>query len=37
MTLAFDLDLLRTFAAVVDTGGFTKAAERIHLTQSTVS
>lgn len=37
MTLAFDLDLLRTFAAVVDCGGFTKAAERIHLTQSTVS
>lgn len=37
MTLAFDLDLLRTFVAVVDSGGFTKAAERVHLTQSTVS
>lgn len=37
MTLAFDLDLLRTFAAVVDNGGFTRAAERVHLTQSTVS
>lgn len=37
MSFAFDLDLLRTFAAVVDTGGFTRAAERVHLTQSTVS
>jgi DNA-binding transcriptional LysR family regulator len=37
MSFAFDLDLLRTFVAVVDTGGFTRAAERIHLTQSTVS
>jgi len=37
MSFAFDLDLLRTFAAVVDAGGFTRAAERIHLTQSTVS
>ncbi|APO77978.1 LysR family transcriptional regulator protein (plasmid) [Rhizobium etli 8C-3] len=37
MSFGFDLDLLRTFAAVVDSGGFTKAAERIHLTQSTVS
>lgn len=37
MTFAFDLDLLRTFAAVVDSGGFTRAAERVHLTQSTVS
>ncbi|MBB3459572.1 LysR family transcriptional regulator [Rhizobium sp. BK377] len=37
MSLAFDLDLLRTFAAVVDAGGFTRAAERVHLTQSTVS
>ncbi len=32
-----DLDLLRTFAAVIDAGGFTRAAERVHLTQSTVS
>jgi DNA-binding transcriptional LysR family regulator len=37
MIFGFDLDLLRTFAAVVDCGGFTKAAERVHLTQSTVS
>ncbi|MBX4862793.1 LysR family transcriptional regulator [Rhizobium sophorae] len=37
MSFAFDLDLLKTFAAVVDCGGFTKAAERVHLTQSTVS
>lgn len=37
MTYGFDLDLLKTFAAVVDFGGFTKAAERVHLTQSTVS
>lgn len=37
MSVGFDLDLLRTFAAVVDSGGFTKAAERVHLTQSTVS
>lgn len=37
MSFAFDLDLLRTFAAVVDAGGFTRAAERVHLTQSTVS
>lgn len=37
MTYGFDLDLLKTFTAVVDFGGFTKAAERVHLTQSTVS
>jgi DNA-binding transcriptional LysR family regulator len=37
MSWGFDLDLLRTFAAVVDCSGFTKAAERVHLTQSTVS
>lgn len=33
----FDLDLLRTFIAIVDNGGFTRAAERIGRTQSTVS
>ena len=32
-----ELDLLRTFIAVVDGGGFTRAAERLHRTQSTVS
>lgn len=37
MTYGFDLDLLKTFVAVIDSGGFTKAAERVHLTQSTVS
>jgi DNA-binding transcriptional LysR family regulator len=37
MSFGFDLDLLKTFAAVVDCGGFTKAADRVHLTQSTVS
>jgi DNA-binding transcriptional LysR family regulator len=33
----FDFDLLRTFVAVVDNSGFTRAAERIGRTQSTVS
>lgn len=33
----FDLDLLRSFAAVADCGGFTRAAERLGRTQSTVS
>ncbi|KQV70365.1 LysR substrate-binding domain-containing protein [Rhizobium sp. Root1220] len=37
MVIGFDLDLLRTFVAVVDAGGFTKAAGRVHLTQSTIS
>lgn len=34
-----DLDptLLRTFVAVTEAGGFTRAAERLHLTQSAVS
>ena len=32
-----DLELLRSFVAVVDAGGFTRAAERVHRTQSTVS
>ncbi len=32
-----DLDLLRSFVSVVDTGGFTSAGERVHRTQSTVS
>jgi DNA-binding transcriptional LysR family regulator len=34
---AFDSDLLQTFVAVVDCGGFAKAGLRRHLTQSTVS
>jgi DNA-binding transcriptional LysR family regulator len=33
----FDLDLLRTLVCVVDEGSFTRAGERIHRTQSTVS
>jgi len=32
-----ELDLLRSFVSVVDTGGFTRAGERVHRTQSTVS
>jgi len=32
-----DLDLLRSFVCVIDTGGFTRAGERVHRTQSTVS
>ena len=32
-----DFELLRTFAAVADCGGFHRAAERLNLTQSTVS
>lgn len=33
----FDLDLLRSFAAIADSGGFSRAAERIGRTQSTIS
>src|SRR6202166_1946896 len=33
----FDLELLRSFVSVVDSGGFTRADERVHRTQSTVS
>lgn len=33
----FDPTLLRTFVAVADTGSFTRAAQRQHLTQSAVS
>src|SRR5262245_44351906 len=32
-----DLDLLRSFVAVVDSGGFTRSGERVYRTQSTVS
>jgi DNA-binding transcriptional LysR family regulator len=32
-----DIDLLRTFAAIADSGGFARAAERVHRTQSAVS
>ncbi len=33
----FDFDLLRTFVTIVDCGGFTRAAERLGRTQSTIS
>ena len=33
----FDLELLKSFVSVVDSGGFTRAGERVHRTQSTVS
>lgn len=32
-----DLDLLKTFVSVVDSGGFTRAGDRINRTQSTIS
>src|SRR6266852_2425764 len=32
-----DLELLRSFVSVVDSGGFTRAGERVRRTQSTVS
>lgn len=32
-----DVDLVRTFVAIVDHGGFTRAAERMFRTQSTIS
>ena len=35
--MQLELDLLRTFVAIVETGGFTRAAERLNKTQSTVS
>jgi DNA-binding transcriptional LysR family regulator len=36
-TFMLDLELLRSFVSVVDAGGFTRAGERVHRTQSTVS
>src|ERR1700739_2574482 len=32
-----DLESLRSFVSVVESGGFTRAGERVHRTQSTVS
>jgi DNA-binding transcriptional LysR family regulator len=32
-----DLELVRTFLAVIEQGGFTRAAGRLHKTQSTIS
>ena len=37
MTAQLDPDLLRTFVAIVDAGGFTQAAKHVHRTQSAVS
>jgi DNA-binding transcriptional LysR family regulator len=36
-TRTLDTDLLRTFVAVVDHGGFTRAGQHLFLTQSTIS
>jgi DNA-binding transcriptional LysR family regulator len=33
----FDVDLLRTFVAVVEAGSFTKAATTVHRSQAAVS
>ena len=33
----FDVDLLRSFVAVVETGSFTKAATTVHRSQAAVS
>ena len=32
-----DLDLLRCFVTVVESGGFTQASKRLHLTQSAIT
>ncbi|MCB9943673.1 MAG: LysR family transcriptional regulator [Geminicoccaceae bacterium] len=37
MPLTLDPELLRSFVAIAETGGFTRAAERVHRTQSAVS
>lgn len=37
MSAPLDPDLLRTFVAIVDAGGFTQAAKQVHRTQSAVS
>lgn len=37
MPALLDIDQLRTFVAIVDTGSFTRAAEIVHKTQSAVS
>lgn len=37
MTIRLDYDLLRTFVAVADAGNLTRAAERLRLSQPTVS
>src|SRR6201986_3733727 len=37
MTALIDIDQLRTFIAIAETGSFTKAADFVHKTQSAVS
>ncbi|WP_310621161.1 LysR substrate-binding domain-containing protein [Flexibacterium corallicola] len=37
MAAALDLEQIKTFVAIVETGSFTKAAARVHRTQSAVS
>lgn len=37
MNAVLDIDQLKTFVAIVDTGSFTRAAEIVHKTQSAVS
>jgi len=37
VTILLDVDQLRTFVAIAETGSFTKAAEVVHKTQSAVS
>ncbi|WP_293867125.1 LysR substrate-binding domain-containing protein [uncultured Alsobacter sp.] len=37
MSAVLDIDQLKTFVAIVDTGSFTRAAEIVHKTQSAVS
>ncbi|RXF73305.1 LysR substrate-binding domain-containing protein [Hansschlegelia zhihuaiae] len=37
MSVLFDVDQLKTFIAIVDTGSFTRAADVVHKTQSAVS
>ena len=37
MSKLLDLELLQTFAAIADTGSFTRAAEQVHRSQSAIS
>ena len=37
MTIALDVDQLRTFVAIAEVGSFTRAAASVHKTQSAVS
>ncbi|MGI9481926.1 MAG: LysR family transcriptional regulator, partial [Hyphomicrobiales bacterium] len=37
MALNLDVDLLRTFISIADTGSFSKAGDEVHKTQSAVS